>query len=135
MVWVFGAPPQSPKTVKQVENSCTLKTPRKLVGGKERETDVTGKGSCYIKSFCATGDKGYMGQKAHVIQQDWGIQIVGMVFEMMSLNGRGQPKYGKQGERGGAKTVENSELNMSEKGERKNDTTRTSTKKMTPADS
>ena len=58
--------------MKEVKIGCTLKKPRKLVGGKEREKNVMGKGSCYIKSFCAMGDKGYMGQDAHVTQQDWG---------------------------------------------------------------
>ena len=78
MVLVFGAPPQSPNTVKQVLKNCTLKNPRTRVGGNEREKNITRKGSCYIKSFRATGDKKYTGQDAHVIQQNWGIQNGGV---------------------------------------------------------
>ena len=56
------------------QKNWNLKKPRKLAGGKERGKSVTGKGSCYIKAFCTRGDKGYMGQDAHAIQQDWGIR-------------------------------------------------------------
>ena len=42
-------------------------------GKKDMENSVTWKGLCYIKPFCTGGDQGYMGQDAHVIQQDWGI--------------------------------------------------------------
>ena len=75
---MFGAPPQIPNAVKQLLKNRTLKTARKLVGGKEREKNVMGKGSGCIKSFCGTADKGYMGQDAHALQQDWGMHSGGV---------------------------------------------------------
>ena len=43
-------------------------------------------GKCYImlmlhRKICTTGDKGYIGQDAHGIQQDWGIPNGGVRME------------------------------------------------------
>ena len=64
---VWGATPE-PKHSETGFKKLDPKNPRKLVGGKDREENVTGEGSCYIESFCATGDKGYMGQDTHALQ-------------------------------------------------------------------